>query len=76
VLDSSEDLSMITESLKGVTGGLSTAFETTLLALIAALIVQLIMTALKKSEEEFLDATMEYCIRNVIGRLRLTSSDS
>jgi len=76
VLDSSEDLSMITESLKGVTGGLATAFETTLLALIAALIVQLIMTALKKSEEEFLDATMEYCIRNVIGRLRLTLSDS
>ena len=73
VLDASEDLSTITQSLKAVTGGLSTAFETTLLALIAALIVQLIMTALKKSEEEFLDATMEYCIRNVIGRLRLTS---
>ena len=72
VLDSSEDLSAMTQSLKGVTGGLATAFETTLLALLAALIIQLVMTALKKSEEEFLDATTEYCIRNVIGRLRLT----
>jgi biopolymer transport protein ExbB/TolQ len=76
VLDASDDLSQISSSLKGVTGGLATAFETTLLALVAALIIQLVMTALKKSEEEFLDATVEYCIRNVVGRLRLTEGMS
>ena len=76
VLDASDDLGQISSSLKGVTGGLATAFETTLLALVAALIIQLVMTALKKSEEEFLDATMEYCIRNVVGRLRLTEGMS
>ena len=73
VLESSQDVSVMTQSLKGVTGGLATAFETTLLALVAALIIQLVMTVLKKSEEEFLDAAMEYCIRNVIGRLRLSA---
>ena len=71
VLEASDDLTQISSSLQGVTGGLATAFETTLIALIAALIIQLTMTTLKKSEEEFLDNAMDYCIRNVVGRLRL-----
>jgi hypothetical protein len=71
VLGDAGDIGEITGALKGVTGGLSTAFDTTLVALVAALIVQLLMTVLKKEEEEFLDATMEFGIRNVVGRLRL-----
>jgi biopolymer transport protein ExbB/TolQ len=71
VLQSAEDLSQIKSSLQGVTGGLATAFETTLQALVAALIIQLILTFLKKSEEEFLDECSEYCVRNVVNRLRI-----
>jgi hypothetical protein len=71
VLGDAGDIGEITKALKGVTGGLATAFDTTLVALVAALILQLLMTVLKKQEEEFLDAAMEFGIRNVVGRLRL-----
>jgi hypothetical protein len=71
VLGDAGDIAQITSALKGVTGGLATAFDTTLVALVAALVVQLLMTVLKKGEEEFLDAAMEFGIRNVVGRLRI-----
>lgn len=71
VLQSSSELDQIKQQLQQVTGGLSTAFETTLLGLVAALIVQLCMASLKKSEHEFLDDCSEYCSRHVISRLRL-----
>ena len=70
-MESAEDLTQIKSSLQGVTGGLATAFETTLQALVAALIIQLLLTFLKKSEEEFLDACSEYGVRNVVNRLRI-----
>ena len=68
---SADDVSQISTALRGVAGGLSTAFETTLAALVAALIIQLFLTGLKKSEEEFLDDCAEYCIKNIVGRLRI-----
>ena len=71
VLASSNDFEQIKTALKGVTGGLSTAFETTLQGLVAALVIQLAMTGMKKSEEEFLDACGEYCSRQIVSRLRL-----
>lgn len=71
VLSKTSDPTALAESLKGVTGGLSTAFETTLLALLFALILQLLVTFLHKNEEEFLDACTEYCQRNVVGKLRI-----
>jgi len=71
VLQSADDLSQIKGALQGVTGGLATAFETTLQALVAALFIQLFLTFLKKSEEEFLDDCDEYCVRNVVNRLRI-----
>lgn len=73
VLGPEEDLSAITGALVKVTGGLETAFDTTLVALVAALTIQLLVVMLKKSEEEFLDAATDYGIRNVVGRLRLDS---
>jgi len=72
VLSSTEQLSEIKSSLQHVTAGLSIAFETTLQGLLAALVVQLLLTQTKKREEEFLDDCAEYCVRNVVGRLRLT----
>lgn len=71
VLSSTTELSQIKTSLQSVTAGLSVAFETTLEGLVAALVVQLLLTGLKKSEEEFLDSCHEYCVRHIVGRLRL-----
>lgn len=71
VLAAASDFEQVKGALQGVTSGLSVAFETTMQGLVAALIIQLLMTALKKSEEEFLDACGEYCARNVVSRLRL-----
>lgn len=71
VLGSSQEISQIVDSLTVVTGGLATAFETTLQALVAALVIQLLLTFLKKSEEEFLDQCSEYCLSRIVNRLRL-----
>lgn len=74
VLGGATDVEQISQSLKGVTAGLATAFETTLLALIAALVIQLLITVLRKGEEEFLDEAMDYGLRFVVGRLRIVAT--
>jgi biopolymer transport protein ExbB/TolQ len=75
VLSQTEDPSQLIQALKGVTGGLATAFETTLLSLIGALLVQMLMTFQKKQEEEFLDECTDYCQREVLSRLRLSADE-
>lgn len=75
VLGAGSDVEQISSSLKGVTAGLATAFETTLQALVAALVIQLLITVLRKNEEEFLDAAMDYGLRYVVGRLRILRVD-
>lgn len=76
VLQSSQQMSEIKIALQGVTGGLATAFETTLQGLVAALVIQLLLTFLRKSEEEFLDACAEYCTTHVVNRLRVVPFDA
>lgn len=76
VLSETQDPSALIDALKGVTGGLATAFETTLVALIAALVVQTLMSILKKREEEFLNDCEEYCHQNIVNRLRLNLLES
>jgi biopolymer transport protein ExbB/TolQ len=71
VLEQSEDMSQIKDSLRSVTSGLSTAFETTLVALVAALAIQLLLTFLKKSEQEFLDSCSEYSTNQIVNHLRI-----
>jgi biopolymer transport protein ExbB/TolQ len=71
VLSSATDIEVIKSKLQDVTGGLSTAFETTLQGLVAAMIVQLYMVWMKKTEQEFLDECNEYCSRYILGKLRL-----
>ena len=63
------------DALGGVTGGLATAFETTLIALVAALIIQLIMTFVMQKEEEFLDDCASYCHENITSHLKLIVAD-
>ncbi len=58
-------------ALKQVTSGLGLAFDTTLEALVAALVIQLLITFLRKSEQEFLDHCAEYCTRQIVNKLRL-----
>jgi len=71
VLAKTTDVASLTQSLQQVTAGLSVAFDTTLLGLIAALSIQLLMTVLKKKEEDFLHDCKEYCHANIVGKLRL-----
>ncbi len=64
-------LDSIKDQLYEVTGGLSMAFVTTLQALVAALAIQLLLTFIKKGEQEFLDQCSRYCTENIVNRLRL-----
>ncbi len=70
-LAATTDLNAIKSNLQGVTGGLATAFETTLVALVAALIIQLFLNTLHKRETDFLDECNDYCHQHVISKLRL-----
>lgn len=58
-------------ALKEVTSGLGLAFDTTLEALVSALVIQLLITFLRRSEQEFLDNCSEYCTRQIVNKLRL-----
>ncbi|MDR2344927.1 MAG: MotA/TolQ/ExbB proton channel family protein [Planctomycetaceae bacterium] len=71
VLANGANTSALTTSLQSVTGGLATAFETTLVALIFALTLHLLATAMKKSEDELLIACSEYCSQNIVAHLRM-----
>ena len=71
VVSSGADLETLKNALGGVTSGLGTAFETTLIALVAALIVQLLMTLLMRKEEQFLDECSRFCYENVTSKLRI-----
>lgn len=65
------DMGALRGSLQKVTGGLATAFETTLVALVCALILQLFLSWLQSRESEFLDACNDICHQKVAGKLRL-----
>lgn len=71
VLETAEGVSELKESLKEVTGGLSVAFVTTLQALVAALLIQLWLTFIRKSEYEFMDDCSRYCTSQVVNHLRI-----
>ncbi len=71
-LEASGDLNAIKDSLRATTAGLSTAFETTFVALVATLIIQLYMTHLQHEESKFLDECSDYCHANLVSKLRLT----
>jgi biopolymer transport protein ExbB/TolQ len=74
-LQAGADVAKLKDSLLGVTGGLSTAFETTLVGLVAALIIQLYLSYLQQRETDFLDECNDYCQTHVISKLRLQRRD-
>ena len=71
VLSSAKEIEAISNSLKSVTAGLSTAFDTTLLALLFAITLHFATTYLRKQEEEFLDDCTEYCQANIVDRMKI-----
>ncbi len=75
VLSQANEIAELRDSLKGVTGGLSVAFETTLIGLVAAVSIQLLLTAVKTNEEQFLDECNEYCHRHIVSKLRVVPVD-
>ena len=71
VLNTDASVSSLRESLTPVTSNLGIAFDTTFVALVLAMVVQLLMTLLRKREEVFLDACRDYAHVNIISRLRI-----
>lgn len=75
VLNSDANVSSLKTSLAPVTANLGVAFDTTFVALVLAMVIQLVMTILRKKEEQFLDECRDYAHVNVISRLKITRSD-
>lgn len=71
VLSSAGEMDQMRSALQEVTGGLATAFETTLEGLVAALGVHMLMIMVQRREEQFLDECKDYCQKHIVGRLRL-----
>ncbi|GMV81001.1 MAG: hypothetical protein AMXMBFR7_21850 [Planctomycetota bacterium] len=69
-------LEPLRESLKDVVSGLAVAFDTTLEGLVCTLILQMMLTFMRKQEEEFLLECDDYCHRWIIGRLKLVSGEA
>ncbi|MEM7146283.1 MAG: MotA/TolQ/ExbB proton channel family protein [Verrucomicrobiota bacterium] len=68
-LAGADDPAMLIDSLKNVTSGLGTAFDTTLLALVLSLLVSFPASAIQKSEEDLLNQVDDYCNENLLKRL-------
>ncbi|MBI1248728.1 hypothetical protein GC197_12915 [bacterium] len=66
---SGEDTKQLLISLKTMFGGLGTAFNTTLVALVMSMIIKFPMSSLQKSEEGVLNWVDEYCNENLLRRL-------
>lgn len=71
VLNTDATISSLRDSLAPVTGNLGIAFDTTFVALVLAMVIQMLMTLLRKQEEMFLDTCRDYAHVNVISRLRI-----
>lgn len=65
-----QDLDEIRKQLGEVTGGLSTAFDTTLVSLVFSLCVMFPTSVMQKSEEDLLNKVDEYCNEYFLKRLR------
>ncbi|QDT29433.1 MotA/TolQ/ExbB proton channel family protein [Gimesia panareensis] len=69
-MDKAQDISALKDSLGSVTGGLSTAFDTTLVALVMSMLVMFPSSSMQKSEEDLLNWVDEYCNENLLKRLK------
>ena len=65
------DVSAIKDSLGPVVAGLSTAFETTLVGLVFALVLHLLSDLMQERETDFLYECNDYCHAHVVSKLRV-----
>ena len=70
-LENASDVSAVTSSMKSVFGGLGTAFDTTLLALIMSMLVKIPTSALQRNEGSLVTLIDEYCYLNLLRRLNV-----
>lgn len=70
-LRAGSDLAGLRSSLETVAGGLGLGFDTTLIALVCTLIIQLLLTFMQNKESAFLDECNEYCHAHIISKLKL-----
>lgn len=75
VLAGANDLSAIKSSLGSVTSGLGTAFETTLVGLFLALLLQMLSAIQEDEESKFLNDCSVYCQEAIVSRLRISSGE-
>ncbi len=68
-LEGAGDIADLKSSLGDVTGGLATAFDTTLVALVLSLLVMFPASSMQKAEEDLLNWVDEYCNENLLRRL-------
>jgi biopolymer transport protein ExbB/TolQ len=73
VLNTDASVSSLRDNLAPVTNNLGIAFDTTFVALVLAMIIQMLMTFLRKQEELFLDVCRDYAHVNVISRLKIVN---
>jgi biopolymer transport protein ExbB/TolQ len=69
-----QEVDAIKESLGRVTAGLSTAFDTTLVGLLATILLHFMTNFLKFRESLFLDQCNDYCQVHVLAKLKLSNS--
>ncbi len=69
-LEDATDINALKDSLNNVTGGLSTAFDTTLVALVFSMLVMFPTSSMQKSEEDILNRVDEYTNENLLKRLK------
>ena len=74
VLQASDaSVDVLTQSLTEVIGGLDTAFVTTGEGLVAALLLHLLLTFVRRSDERLLDDCRQYAARNITAHVRIPS---
>jgi biopolymer transport protein ExbB/TolQ len=68
-LEGAQQLDAIKTSLGEVTSGLAVAFDTTLVALVASILVMLPQSWLQKAEEQLINDVDDFCVSHVMRRL-------
>ena len=74
VLNKIGEIEELQASLGEVTSGLGTAFETTLIGLFFALLLQLLASIEEDDERRFLNECSIYCQEKIISRLKISNS--
>lgn len=68
-LEGAEQLDTIKSSLGEVTSGLAIAFDTTLVALVASILVMFPTSAIQKAEDRLVNDVDDFCVSEVLRRL-------